>query len=59
VSFNFPVSPTIAASVSFPSCNPSKGFASLSFSSFDTDFPLMSEIVSLKFANYSKKKLND
>jgi hypothetical protein len=26
-------------------------------SSFDRDFPLMSDIVILKFANYSKKKL--
>jgi hypothetical protein len=28
-------------------------------SSFETDFPLMSEIVSLKFANYFKKNSND
>ena len=56
VIFNFPFSPTITASVSFPICKPSNGLTSVSFSSLVTDFPLMSDTVSLKFVNYSKTK---
>ena len=57
--FNFPFNPTIAASVSFPICKPNNGLPSVSFSSLVTDFPLMSDTVSLKFVNYSKKTLKD
>ncbi len=55
VIFNFPERPTMAASVSEPTCNPSNGFASVSFTSLVIDFPLTSEIVNLKFTKDLKK----
>ena len=55
VILNFPDKPTIVASVSFPTCNPSNEFASGSFSSFVIDFHLTSETVNLKFAKDLKK----
>ena len=58
VIFNFPESPTIAASVSLPNCRLISGFASASFNSFVMDFPLLSDMVSLKLAKCLKKNLN-
>ena len=55
VIFNFPDKPTIEASVSEPTCNPSSEFASVSFNSFVIDFPLASDTVNLKFAKDLKK----
>ena len=55
VTFIFPSNPTIEASASLPICRPSNGLTSLSFNSFVTDFPLISDTVNLKLAKYSKK----
>ena len=43
----FPESPTIDASVSAGISKPSKGFASVSFTSLEIDLPFLSDIVNL------------